>query len=167
MGQIDERVNDVAYVKYDRCGKHNMELLRVMNMSAELAGAIGRELTEAPRINASLSHKQAVALLNIDALSARSGVTLDGNALRNAFNNEGFRFDQDGPCGLVSDRVKQDLREDALDAAVECGFTPYLDFFGEDVVENSSPDVARMDSDVISDDDLDRLLAHLCAASTE
>lgn len=158
MGLVEECVDDVAYVKYRSDGRHNAELLRAFGIPVPVGRAIEREAIGGPRLNRSLSHKQAVALLNVEALSARSGVALDKEVLREIFNTGGFEFEGDGPCELVDDRVRRGSRERALECAVETGLESYLRFFGgQEGIGEPSPAFAGTGPELLDDEDLNRL----------
>lgn len=148
-----------VYVKYEAGGGHNAELLEACGLPAELVVAIEGELA-GTRHNAAPSHKQAVALLNPEALSARSGVSLDRPELREAFARGGFQFENDGPCALVDETVRRVLRERAMTAARDCGFAPYIRLFG-DAEFADSPQPVNMSADDLDDEDLAQLLNHL------
>src|SRR4029077_21243280 len=85
LRKVEEALDDVVYVKYDPAGQHNGELLRTFGIPVPLAARIGDQLERAPRLNAAPSYKEAVALVNLDALSTRSGVSLDAPPLRRVF----------------------------------------------------------------------------------
>jgi len=153
--------DDVVYVKYDPDGGHNEQLLRAFDMPEQTVSAIVAKLEGSPRLNAQLSHKQVVALVHVDALSARAGVDLDSAVLRKAFYGGKFIFEQDWPCELVAEEVTTDLQERALAAANRQGFAPYSEFFGQIEINGSSPTV--LEPDAITDRDLRQLMDHLDA----
>jgi hypothetical protein len=158
--KVDDLVATVVYFKYDHAGSHNAELLRAFGVSAELAGVIERDLRAAPRLNTSLSQKQAAAVLNLESLSARTGARLDKAALLKAFRHGDFRFDDDRPWALMDDGVSRSLHQRMLESSLKNGFEPYPRFFGNVVVgsESSTP---TPDSDLLSDGDLNKLASEL------
>ncbi len=157
MGKVGDVVDDVIYVKYDVTGTHNRELLDAFDIRDDVAAWICDRLEGGPRLNPSVSHKQAVALLNVDALSKRAGVEIDATALRAAIARGDLRFEQDRRCDLVDDRVLADVRDRALAAARRQGFDPYLDFFGDVEVETSA--AVELGPEVLTEEDLIRLTA--------
>jgi hypothetical protein len=160
MRRVEEAVDGRAiYVRYDPAGRHNAELLNVFGLRGDLADSIGSELGESTRLNTSRSHKQLVTAVNVDWLSAGSGVALSRRALLEAFDRGELSFEDDQACELVGREVRRDLHERAVEAARECGFTPYLRFFeAEELGEFPSP--MRLDPDVLNDEDLSRLRSH-------
>jgi hypothetical protein len=157
MGKVSDVVDDVIYVKYDATGTHNRELLDAFDICDDVAAQICDRLERGPRLNPSLSHKQAVALLNVDALSQRAGVEIDAAVLRAAIVQGDLRFEEDRHCDLVDDRVLADVRDRALAAARRQGFDPYLDFFGD--VEVGASTAVELGPEVLTEDDLIRLAA--------
>lgn len=155
---VGEVVGEVAYVKYEAGGAHNGALLRAFDLPEPLQTEIRERLEQGPRLNAGLSHKGAVAMLNLDVLSARAGVDLDRAALRAAFFRGDFRFEGDRPCELVGVGVKRALHERGLAAARQAGLTPYIEFFEADEIRGSAPVV--LGPEILTDEDLRRLVAH-------
>jgi hypothetical protein len=167
MLEVEASVDASAYVKYESGGEHNAELLRAFGLPAETVAELELELASAPRLNPSIGHKQAVALLNLEAISRRAGVAVEKRALRSAFE-EGFQFDGDFACAVVDDCTKRDLRERALEDAGALGFAPYLEFFGAEEREPRMPVPAApvpvpLVPDVVDDEDLARLRDRLRA----
>jgi hypothetical protein len=157
MRMVEEALGgDVLYFAYDPGGAHLGELLDSLRLPIEVRTAIDETLDRGPRRNVSLSHKQAAALLNVDALSARAGVEIDGVALRNAFFKGELSFDDDRPCDLIEAGERQALHERALAAARAQGFSPYGELFGDAKFDPYSP--VSLEAAVLSDADLDRLL---------
>lgn len=154
--------NEAAYVKYDPAGGHNGELLRVAGVPAELVALIQAEIDSTRRRNASFTHKQAVALASLGALSDQVGVELDAMAVRGAFTAGEFEFGEDWPFRPVGEEAARAVHERALAAARESGFAPYVQFFAEDEVEVPSP--AGLDLDVLTAEDLRLFAAHFGAA---
>lgn len=158
------RVADVdgvesAYVRYDRSGSHNAELLGAFGVPSPARSVVLAELERGPRLNAGLSHKQAAVIANLASLSARLGAELDRDEVRSAFAGGGFRFDGDRRCELVGGEARRAVHKQALDAARENGIDAYAEFFGEaEIPPAQSP---GLDPDLVTDRDLERLLAHL------
>lgn len=162
MCGVDEAATDVVYVKYDSGGAHNEELLRAFGIPDEASSAIREQLLGSRRLNASLTHKQAVALRDLDTLSARAGVDLDWVVLRDAFLDGELRFEHDRRCELLDGDARRALHERTLASARRQGFMPYVDFFGDAEIESVSPVV--LDPRVITDEDLQRLVNYVGAA---
>lgn len=154
MCGVDEAATDVVYVKYDSSGAHNEELLRAFGIPDEASSAI-REQLDGPRLNSSITHKQAVVLLNLDALSARAGVELDQAALRKAFMSGNLTFEEDWRCELVDGGARRALHERVLAVARAQGLAPYVEFFGDAEIAASPP--VELGPDTITDEDLERL----------
>lgn len=160
MHRVEEALNsDVVYVKYEPTGTHNNELLHAFAIPDEIVMAIENELNEGPHRNRRLSQKEAVAFGNLPALSARAGVNLSAHQLRAAFMGDRFRFEDDWPCKVMEEDMRKSVHEWALTAAREHGISSYLEFF-EDVDLGASGPVG-MDAELISEDDLRRLVDHL------
>jgi hypothetical protein len=163
LRRVEEAVGgDVVYVKYDPTGRHNAELLRAFGVEGQAEARILEELERGPRLHAGPSHKQAVALTNIEALSARAGVDFEQAALRRAFLDDGFEFEQDWRCVLTEPARQRELHGRALTAARRHGVTAYVEFFGDAEVESSTP--AQEGTDAITDADLERLVAFLAGS---
>jgi hypothetical protein len=161
MRALDELVGgEAVYVRYRSDGAHNLELLGAFGFPSDVRRAIGAFLRSSPRLNASRTHMQLVAAVNVEELSARSGVELSKRQLLEAFDEEGLRFADDGPCELAGEEARRALRERALRAAREAGFTPYLDFFAHEEARPAAP-ARDLDPDQLDDEDLRRLLSHL------
>lgn len=148
---------DTVYVKYDRAGAHNRELLRALGVPEEIEAEFQLALADGPRRNASPSHKQAVALANVELLSKRAEMDLSAAALRDAVRRGGLEFDRDWRCEPVGTDVRRNLHEKVLAAARQQGFRPYVEFF-DDVEIQDPPGPTGLDPDILTDDDLRRLL---------
>jgi len=161
MRRVEEAVaGSVVYIKYEDDGSHGIALLEAFGLPPEEARRTERSIGRRPRFNRSCSHKQMVALLNTESLSVRCGVLLDQHDLLDAFHGQGLRFADDRRCELVGPKVRRELHERALDAACAAGIRSYERFFGQDDL-GSGPPVTNMSVDVLTDEDLDRLSAHL------
>jgi hypothetical protein len=156
----DSSGGGTVYCKYDRGGAHNVELLHALELPADVSDAVLSNLRAMRRLNASRSHKQMSAAINVDELSARCGVELSKRALLDAFDRDGLRFDGDRPCELAGEALRRDLREAGLESARKSGFAPYLEFFEEAEAEEA-PAAEPFEADDLSDEDLDRLVSHL------
>lgn len=162
MRRVSDAVDgQVVHVKYDSRGTHNLELLRVLGLPSDVESPIRERLERGPRFNASVGHKGAVALLNLDALSARAGVELDAGAMRDAFHRGEFVFEEERRCELVGGDARRALHERALAAARQEGVSPYVDFFGSEEIESSSVDLGL---DALTDDEVRQLVARFGAA---
>jgi hypothetical protein len=159
MRVVEETVDEVTYVKYDPAGAHNAELLAAFDLSADLAVPIERELRSGARLNPSASEKAMAAVLNADRLSARTGVELDPDRMRDAFRS-GFRFERDRACVLAGYEERQEKHERVLARARAREFTPYLRFFEHEEVGDRSP-ASRLDPEMITDEDLSGLVARV------
>lgn len=155
-----------VYVKYDRRGAHNGRLLRSFGLTEETAAAVERELEGAPRLNSGLSHKQLVALCDPAALSAKAGVRLDRPVLRDAFEREAFRFEDDRPGAVFDDRAREGLHRRALAAAAASGLDAYSGFFEDTEIGKIAPN-ADLSLSALTDDDLSRLVEHLQHPATQ
>ena len=160
LQHIEEAIGEVKYVKYDVAGYHNAELLREFGLPAGVARAIENDIRAAPRRNVSLTHKQAIAVLHAEGLSARAGAALERDTLLRAFRRGDFQFDDDGPWRLVDDSVRRSIHGGMLEASRAAGFTPYPRFFGDDEVTGDAS-ASPLSSDVLSDEDLSRLVDHV------
>jgi hypothetical protein len=164
MHGVEEALsNDVVYVKYEHTGAHNGELLRAFGIPVRIGKPIREELDHAPRRNTSLTHKEAVVFANLEVLSARAAVDLDAHLLRVAFWRDGFRFEGDRRCALVSGNVRRDVHERALAAARRHGIASYPEFFEDAEIGDTAS--SALDPETISDRDLERLVAHLYVRS--
>ena len=160
MQRVEAAVEgNVDYVKYDRGGRHNAELLRAFDFPPDVRGRIEAELTSTPRLNAGVTQKGLAAILNAERLSARIGATLDASAVSAAVR-DGLRFDDDRACVVSDFEERRAKHEQVLLAARECGLEPYVDFFQDEEVEDRSPAV-DLGHEVLSDEDLSRLASHL------
>jgi hypothetical protein len=153
----DAVAGDVVYVQYDSSGSHNDNLMQAFGVPGDLRSTLRSDLDSRPRVNVSLTHKQAVALINLAELSKRAGVALDGVAMREAFRYEGFEFEEDRRCELVGADLRAAIHELALTAAERQGFSPYIEFFGDSEVTGSSS--VEIDAAEIGAGDLARLTA--------
>lgn len=156
MKTLEDAVDRGAvYLKYDSHGTHNAELLSTVGVPDRIADTIRDALDSGPRRNASLSHKQAVALLNVAELSVRAGVELDRASLRRAFRRGELSFERDRPCEPIDKGMRRALHEQALAAARRQGFTAYIEFF--DGVEVGGSPTVDLGPDVLNDEDLKQL----------
>jgi hypothetical protein len=153
--------NQAVYVEYDPAGSHNRELLRAFGIPDQVVSALGDEMDHTARRNVGLTHKQAVVLANLAEISARLGMDLSASDLRAAFDRGGLAFDDDRRCELVTEELKKEVHERALAAAREHRISAYLEFFADAEVHASAH--AGLGVEAITDDDLERLLAHLRA----
>jgi hypothetical protein len=154
---------DVVYVRYDPAGAHNRRLLGAFGLSGRVEAAVRMEIDRGPRLNASLTRKQAAALINLDALSAKSGIALDRGRLGEMFRRGGFGFAGDDRCELADAGTRATFHARALAAADRQGFAPYGEFFADAEIEG--PSAVALDADVLTEEDLARLTAHLTSAS--
>jgi hypothetical protein len=161
MRALERYVDDVIYLRYDPAGGHNDRILRALPLSDGLAEALRAEATGASQLNPSLSHKQTVALLNLEVLAARAEATLDRATLCERLRSGSLAFDDDGRCDLVGLDTARQLHEDALHFAHECGLDAYVSFFEAEEPDARRGRRARMAPDVLSDQDLE-LLAREC-----
>ncbi len=156
MLRVQDAVDgNVVYVRYESGGGHNDDLLAAFGIPPAARVKIREQLLYGSRLNASVGHKAAVALLNLDELSTKIGAQLDGVALRKALQLGDFEFDGDRTCVLVSGAVRRHLHEQALAGAHNQRFLPYDDFFGDAEIPDSAP--VDMVSDALTDEDLQRL----------
>lgn len=160
MLKVAEHVDQSFYLEYDAGGQHNLDIFEIVGVSTGLVRALDFELTENSRRNPSLTHKQAVALLHCDALSARAAVSLEPKQLVRAFELEGFEFDADCRCELVGISERTKLCHRALETARNRGFQPYCQYFAGDY-PTGLPECVDMSTDIVTDADLSRLVAHL------
>lgn len=157
MRRVEDAVDDVAYVEYHADGAHNYELLRAFDMPEPLVTSLGREIERGNRLNMCLSRKQVAVLLNVERLSARLRAPLDPSSLRAAFHRGELNFDADGPCEVIGEEARRELRVQAVDAARAQRVDPYVAFFG---AVNARSDVApppRLEE--LTDSDLQQLAA--------
>lgn len=160
MRRVEDAVGgNAVYCKYDHRGVHIEELLRAFDVPAETAAEIQAWIKSNPNLNAGPTHKQAIALLCIDALSARAGVSLDEGALRAAFRQGEFEFEDDRPCELTNPEWQEELREAALSAAGRHGILAYVRFFQNAGSEQFGE--SERDASAITDADLERLVSFL------
>ena len=157
--RLESAVDDTVYLNYTCHGSHSRELLRIVGVTPPLSTSIDRWLNKKPPLNARLSHKAAVTILHRDKVSARAGFEMTKTDLADLFYRGEFKFEDDRRCDLFDYQEAMDLHEKALSAARDCGFLPYLQFFEND--EPEIPGQADIDPDVLTDEDLDRLVACL------
>lgn len=160
MRMVEEAVQrNAVYVKYESDGAHNEKLLHAFGVCAKVANEIQAWIKDNANLNAGPTHKQAAALFELDALSARAGVSLDESRLRAAFRRGEFEFEDDGRCELADRKRQRRLHEAALSAAHRHGIHAYVDFF-----QDPSNDVFREpegEASAITDVDLERLVSFL------
>jgi hypothetical protein len=157
MQRVESAVGgEAAYVRYDPAGTHNAELLAAFEIHGQLKEQIVEALAGAPRLNVSPTHKEAVTLLHLDALSARTGAELKEAAVRNVLGRRDFAFETDWPCEVVDRNVSRALHKRALAAARRVGFTPYVDYFSS--AELDAPSSPALAPEILTDADLKRLL---------
>ena len=164
LRRLEGAVDGVFYLKYRRDGSHNRELLRIVGVPEALAASMEAQLEEQSRLHARFSHKEAVAVLHHEEISARAGVKIDKGDLIDLFFGADFRFDDDAPCNLFGEEEMGELRQRALGAAQRCGFEPYLEFFEGEELPPSAP--LKLDPNVLSDEDLERVLDSLADRSS-
>ncbi|HEX6688970.1 MAG TPA: hypothetical protein VF085_09940 [Solirubrobacterales bacterium] len=166
MCRVEEAVgNEVTYVKYGSTGGHNISLLRCFEMPDELIDEICQTLERSPRLNVGVTQKQAVALLNPEALSARSGVEFDGSAVRAAWRRGDLDFEQDRRCALLAADSRRALHDRALAAAQRQGFDLYAEFFGNEKI--FGPASVSLVPAELTDADLQQLVASCVPSSPE
>jgi hypothetical protein len=129
MRQLEECADEASYVRYRSDGKHNADLLRALGAPDSLSSEIA-SLAIGSRLNPSFRHKQVLALLEVDSLSARSGVDFDPKELYAMFNAGEFEFTGDRAFDPLGGHGKRRLRERALHSASEAGPPAYVRFFG-------------------------------------
>jgi hypothetical protein len=166
MRQVHDVVEGrVIYAKYSSTGAHNLELIRALGLPDDVASLIGDELATSARLNAGVTHKQFVAIVNAEELSARAGIRIDKRSLLDLFRSGKFRFKHDRPCELLGREVRDEVHRQALQVARDCGFAPYIHFFADDGLDEI-PAPANLDQEVIGNEDLTRLVAHLDASAS-
>jgi hypothetical protein len=116
-------------------------------------------------LNAGVTHKQFVAVLNTEKLSARAGMRIDKRSLLYLFQFGEFRFEDDRPCELLGRSVREELHRQALQVARDCGLVSYVRFFADDPLDEVPPPT-RLDDEVLGDEDLERIVAHLGASAS-
>lgn len=155
MRRVEELLDgSVVYIKYASSGAHQRELLQAFGIEEETASRLGRDLDEHRRLNGSFSHKQAALLANAAELSVRAGVELDPASLARAARRGELVFPDDSRCEPVDGATSRRLHEQALAAAREAGFSPYVEFFGNDEIPAST--ATPLAPEVLADDDLER-----------
>lgn len=159
MRQMEASADAATHVEYRTDGGHQAELLRAFGLPAAMRATLEAIVAGGPRRNPAFTHKQAVALINAESLSARCGIGLDRPLLRRLFT-AGFEFDDDRPCELLSGTSRRRLREDALECASAAGVDSYVRFFSH---EDGGPDdgVPSLAPSLLGDEDL-RRLAEAC-----
>jgi hypothetical protein len=155
---------NVVYVEYDPEGGHNLALLNELGIGPGLVAELGEALESGPRRRLGPTLKEAVVLLNVDAMSARAGVDLDRRALQGLLTGRDyspgeFEFEDDRRCSPAGVSLRRDLHERALVAAREAGLTAYVEFFRNARVETPPP--TALDPEIVTDDDLGRLVSRL------
>jgi hypothetical protein len=156
--EVEQALNgNQIYCRYEDSGAHYGELLRAVGVADSVRVDIETDLRVGPRRNRGPSQKATAALLHADALSARAGVDLTVERLRGVFRSGDFEFDDDMPCELVDVEVAQAVHRRALEAAGEAGFKPYVEFFGAEAVEPSTP--VALEPEALTDEDLSRLVS--------
>lgn len=149
-----------AYLRYDSTGGHLGELLQAFDVPHGLADEIQEEVAGAPRLNVTPTRKQVVASVDVDAIMARTGVELDREQLIQAFRQEGFQFDGDGPCVLFEPELRRSLHERILASAKRTDFTPYLAFFADEELADLPP-ASSLEPEMLTDEDMSRLATHI------
>ena len=165
LGELSEALGGrVAFSRYDSNGAHQEEILRAVGVADSVRGTILGHLRQGPRLNRGLTQKAAIAMLHLDAISARAGVEIPRPALREALYDGRIQFDGDAPCELVGSEARRTLHEQALNTSADLGFAPYMDFFAEDEIEPA--EAVSLDPSVLTDTDLARILAQVHPATT-
>jgi hypothetical protein len=157
MAAVEQAVAAVEYLRYDARGSHSLELLRAAGAPAALVAEVAATLASRPRANVSLSHKQAAALLEVDALAARAGVGLDPAAIRAAIERGELRFRGDRRCELLDGATRRALHERALAAASRHGISAYPAFYERQEIRD--PAGHGVGPEALGEADLARLLA--------
>lgn len=147
---------EMVYVEYDPEGRHNAQLMHEFGLPRELADEIQRQVTAAARLNRTRTRKETAALMYVDALSERAGVTLRRDALRELFDRGDFAFPDDGRCVVGEIAVRCAVHERMLQAARESGVSPYARFFADEV---AIPPPVALRPEMLDDEDLRRLAA--------
>jgi hypothetical protein len=155
MSQVADVIGDVVYLKYDSAGAHQVELVDALGIRDSMAAVIRRELERHPRLNCSLTHKQAALFTNLEALSRRAGVDFDREALRHVVHDGELQFEDDQRCELVDGELSRSLHEYALEASRRAGVAPYAEFFGASEVLPAS--ASELSPQVLTDRDLEHL----------
>lgn len=154
LQQIEGAVDDVIYLKYEKDGAHNRKLLQAIGTPDSLLGSIQGRLA-GRHLNESLSHKAALTLLHYERILEGLGIATSRTELQKLFASETFSFERDGPFALADTYTMERLREKALASAATCGFTPYLDFFGNETPE--MPMFSDLSPRALAAEDLARL----------
>ncbi|HEU5142591.1 MAG TPA: hypothetical protein VFU04_05480 [Solirubrobacterales bacterium] len=150
----------VRYVEYDSAGGHNTELLRACGLPDDVVELVATELKTSSRRNAAYSRKQLAAVVKAEELAARGEVSLDRRSLLQAFDSGDLSFDDDGPCRLAGHDVRLEVHRRALETARRHGLAAYLNFFDRAEL-GEVPPPTTLASDGLSDEDVERLIAHL------
>lgn len=158
LKRLEDSVEN-AYFKYERDGSHQVAILKEIGVPTELHDRIVQHLRGEPRLNVRLTHKGAVVMLHYKELGSRVGFPFSKRALGKLFFSDRFRFTDDGPCRLFDPDLLGSMHEEALATARGCGFMPYVDFFEDDRIDEDPP--LPTDPDILSDEDLERLIAQL------
>jgi hypothetical protein len=162
LRRLEAPIPSTSYLKYERDGSHNGELLRAMGFPPALCRSIEERIRARPRQNERLTQKGATAVLHLDEISTRIGQPIERAELVDLLHHGELRFGNDRPCNLFEEAASEQLHEQALAAAVAAGFPLYVELF-RDTEPELSPPVA-IDPDVLDDEDLDRILAAVRAA---
>lgn len=158
MKDVEEAAHgNVTYIRYSSDGSHNRELLSSLGLHDQQQREIQDAMDGSPRVAVSLSQKQAVTLLNLDSLSRRAGVDLDGARLRVAFERGALAFAGDRPGQVLDAEARKEIHERALAAASGVGLAAYIEFFADEKV--GAFEGVEPSPDMIDDDDLRRLIA--------
>lgn len=159
MTQMEQLVEgEAVYLEYAPSGEHNMKLMSAAGIPQRIQAAIGKELSDSPRVNARLSRKQTAALVNLDELSRRTGIELDEGMVRSAIHQGVLVFEDDELYDLGDREARVALHERALSAARGQGFEPYTRFFAEAEIDECGP-AATLTPDALTEEDVSRLVA--------
>jgi hypothetical protein len=153
---------NAVYSRYKPGGAHHEEILRTVGVADPVRREIVDELRGGPRLNLQLTQKAAAAMLNLEAISARAGIEIPHAALKEAFFYGALKFDDDARCELIGSDRRRAVHEEVLAASATVGFEPYRAFFGAEEIQPASP--VSLDPDVLTDEDLGRLVAHVADA---
>jgi hypothetical protein len=160
LGELERALDgESIYMEYDPAGAHNEEILSRAGVADPTRGQLMEALRESPRLNPRLTHKAAAAMLHRDAISVQMGVEVTSPALKGLFYEDGPHFAGDGPCVVVGDELRRAAHNEALSAAREIGFAPYLEFFGDHKIEAAPPEIPGPDA--LNGEDLERLAEQL------
>lgn len=146
---------EVAYVRYESDGSHYSRLLGAFGVANRAARPISEELRHGTPFRPSITHKQAVALVDPRAIGQSIGMDLDHASLRRILLENDFEFEHDRRCEPVEEAIASSAHERALAAARANGIGAYVDFFGAEVVR--APSSPGLDLSVLASCDLERL----------